>query len=574
MRKTNISYKMSIGLYFFFASLIIILLVTSAFYFFVKQKLYSEIMETFQSTVYLGAGGIDVEAFKHLREKVVDGEIGADETDAIERSSEYKIIYDYLNEIRNTKKNLFLFVYVLIPGPDDDHAKFLVDADVLSAKENQIPEDEISHFNLVYDISAQPVTKRALREHINIIDRNFVYDADYKANSMMGFAPIFDKKTGEFLGVLGADISDKNIAGFLQKILLISMIILIVALSFVILLSAILANSISRPIVHLSDTVKKYSTRDFSVRANFDTNIKEISNLIENFNLMAVTIQEYNAHMEKLNSAYERFVPLEFLTFLSKDDITQVQLGDQIQKDMVIMFSDIRSFSTLSESMTPKQTFDFLNSYLSRIGPIIRKNGGFVDKYMGDGIMAIFPGSPDDSINAAIEMRKELLAYNNERKQYGQIEIDAGIGIHTGTLMLGTIGEDKRMQGTVISDSVNLASRLESLTKEFKVSTLISKEVFNRLNFPDRYKHRFLGSTSIKGKTESVVVFEIYDADDDDLIQLKDKTNSDMQHALFLFNTNKISEAEALFMKIHSDFPSDKVTEQYIERCAGIQGKD
>ncbi|MBK7301040.1 MAG: adenylate/guanylate cyclase domain-containing protein [Moraxellaceae bacterium] len=141
---------------------------------------------------------------------------------------------------------------------------------------------------------------------------------------------------------------------------------------------------------------------------------------------------------------------------------------------------------------------------MQRIGPIIRQHNGFIDKYMGDGIMALFPRTPDDAILAAIEMRKKLIDYNIERVKWRQVEINTGIGIHVGTLMLGTIGEDKRMQGTVISDAVNLASRLESMTKDFGISILISKEVFNRLESPEKYKHRFLGNTNVKGKMESI----------------------------------------------------------------------
>ncbi|OHD38021.1 MAG: hypothetical protein A2015_15430 [Spirochaetes bacterium GWF1_31_7] len=566
----KISYKMNIGLYFFFSSLIIIMVVTAAFYYFVKQKLYSEIIQNFQSTVFLGASGIDTDAFKRLTEKINENKLTTDSIDSIEQSDDYKKIYNYLNEIRNTKKDLFIFVYTLIPGKDETMARFVVDADVLSLKKESAPDEDISHFGLDYDISSQPVTQKALKEKENCIETQFIYDKDYKVYSMMGFAPIFDKNTGEFLGILGADISNKNIAIFLRKILVICFVIMILAIFFVIVISAVLANSISKPIILLSDTVKRFSERDFEARADFQSNIKETANLIENFNLMAVTIQDYNTYMQDLNTSYERFVPLEFLTFLSKNDIMQVKLGDQIQKDMAIMFSDIRSFSTLSESMTPKQTFDFLNSYLQRIGPIIRKNGGFIDKYLGDGLMALFPKNPDDAIIASIEMRKELAQYNRERKAQGLFEINAGIGIHTGTLMLGIIGDEKRMQGTVISDSVNLAARLDTLTKDFGVSTLITKELFNRLNFPDKYKYRFLGNTLVKGKTESIVVFEIYDADTNELIELKDTTKSDLHNALYLFNIQKYDEAKTLFSKIHSVFPNDAVASLFIEKCSDM----
>jgi two-component system sensor histidine kinase ChiS len=103
--------------------------------------------------------------------------------------------------------------------------------------------------------------------------------------------------------------------------------------------------------------------------------------------------REFKTHLRlaKINNAYGRFVPLEFLEFLDRESIIDVQLGDQVQKEMTVLFSDIRSFTTLSEQMTPKETFDFINDYLQRVGPVIRDRHGFIDKYIGDAVMALFP---------------------------------------------------------------------------------------------------------------------------------------------------------------------------------------
>jgi two-component system sensor histidine kinase ChiS len=201
------------------------------------------------------------------------------------------------------------------------------------------------------------------------------------------------------------------------------------------------------------------------------------------------------------------------------------------------------------------------------IGPIIRQKEGFIDKYMGDGVMALFPKLPDDAIQAAIEMCKELACYNQNRANLGLVEIKSGIGIHMGTLMLGTIGEEKRMQGTVISDSVNLASRLESLTKDFGVSILISKEIFSRLEDPDRYKYRFLGNTNVKGKSESVAIFEIYDADPVDVMARKDLTKREFENAVYYFGIEDYSEAAAQFQNVLTHYPGDKASSLYLEKC-------
>ncbi len=144
---------------------------------------------------------------------------------------------------------------------------------------------------------------------------------------------------------------------------------------------------------------------------------------------------------QQLTAAYQRFVPPELLNLLDKKSILDIALGDQIQREMSILFSDIRSFTTLSEQMTPEDNFRFINSYLSKMGPLVHYHQGFIDKYMGDAIMALFDKEADHSVQAAIAMLQLLEKYNEERKQRGWIPIQIGIGINTGMMMLGTVGE-------------------------------------------------------------------------------------------------------------------------------------
>ncbi|MGB7440928.1 MAG: ATP-binding protein, partial [Coleofasciculaceae cyanobacterium] len=204
--------------------------------------------------------------------------------------------------------------------------------------------------------------------------------------------------------------------------------------------------------------------------------------------------------LSKINVAYRRFVPHEFLEFLDRESIVEVQLGDSVQKEMTIMFSDIRSFTSLSEKMSPQENFDFINEYLKKVSPVIRKNQGFIDKYIGDAIMALFPKTADDALQAAIEIQRQVSIYNSERQAISKPPIAIGIGLHTGSLMLGTIGDEQRMESTVIADAVNLASRFEGLTKVYGAAILISGETLSRLSTPEKYAHRFLGKVKVKGK--------------------------------------------------------------------------
>jgi two-component system sensor histidine kinase ChiS len=255
-------------------------------------------------------------------------------------------------------------------------------------------------------------------------------------------------------------------------------------------------------------------------------------------------------NLSKINIAYGRFVPHEFLRFLGHKSIVDVRLGDQVLKEMSIMFADIRDFTTLSEEMSPKENFDFINSYLSWVGPVIRQHNGFIDKYIGDAVMALFPETADQAVKAAIDMQKQLLLYNVKRQNSGYPTLAIGIGLHRGSLMLGTIGEERRMESTVIADAVNLASRLEDLTKVYGASILISGPTLFSLEDPTLYHYRFIGQVQVKGKKERVSVFEIFETDPPQLNALKQQTKTLFEQAVILYNSNQIASAYQIFKDI------------------------
>lgn len=280
---------------------------------------------------------------------------------------------------------------------------------------------------------------------------------------------------------------------------------------------------------------------------------------------------ETHLRLSKINAAYGRFVPHEFLRFLGHESIVDVRLGDQIQKEMTILFSDIRSFTTLSEGMSPQENFNFINSYLSRVSPVIRAHNGFIDKYIGDAVMALFPRSADDAVQGAIEMQKQVSLYNSHRQKQGYVPIAIGIGLHTGSLMLGTIGESERMESTVIADAVNLASRLEGLTKLYGVGILISEQTINYLEEPNNYKCRFLDRVMVKGKKASVSVFEIYDAEPESILELKQKTSAAFEEALKLYYQQEFASAQEIFQDVLQINSQDKAALLYIKRCETYQ---
>lgn len=275
--------------------------------------------------------------------------------------------------------------------------------------------------------------------------------------------------------------------------------------------------------------------------------------------------------LAKINEAYGRFVPHEFLKFLGHESIIDVKLGDHTQREMSILFADIRSFTTLSEGMSPQENFNFINEYLNRVSPVIRAHNGFIDKYIGDAIMALFYHSTDDALLGAIAMQKQVSLFNQEREKDGQKSISIGIGLHTGTLMLGTIGETRRMESTVISDAVNLASRLEGLTKVYGAGILISHQVLCCLDYLEEHNLRFLDRVMVKGKKTAVAIFEVYDGDIPEQKQFKMQTKQRFEVAVFLYYQQQFEEAKKIFQEILQVNSIDKAAMLYIKRCQKYQ---
>jgi adenylate cyclase len=273
-----------------------------------------------------------------------------------------------------------------------------------------------------------------------------------------------------------------------------------------------------------------------------------------------------------MNQAYERFVPYQFLQFLNKDSIVEVQLGDQVQQEMSVLFADIRDFTALSESMTPEDNFKFINAYLSRMEPAIAENNGFIDKYIGDAIMALFSGSADDAVKAGISMLQRLSDYNQHRQRHHHVPIQIGIGINTGSLMLGTVGGHNRMDSTAISDTVNVAARIETLTKEYQVSLLISNYTFLQLQNSTEYDIRVIDKVKVKGKSETVSIFEVFDADPLEVREGKSVTKQAFEAALLLYYKHRYTEAAQLFADCLRQNPMDGVAQVYLERCQRIGG--
>ncbi|MEM6344779.1 MAG: ATP-binding protein [Bacteroidota bacterium] len=272
-------------------------------------------------------------------------------------------------------------------------------------------------------------------------------------------------------------------------------------------------------------------------------------------------------NLHRIHHQTARFVPKEFLKVLGRDTVTELQLGDSTHKRVTVLFSDIRDYTVLAESLSPEDTFRFVNAFVGRMGPIIRDNHGFVQQYLGDGIMSLFQREPEDSLKAAIGMQQALNQYNESRKEKKRREIHIGIGMHTGPLIMGIIGDELRADTATISDTVNTASRMEGLCKYFGASIILSEGVHRQIKQPERYNFRWIGEVQVKGKKEPVGIYECLDGYAPELKARKMESAADFAQGVALFVKKDFETAVALFEKIYAQNPSDLAARNYLQRA-------
>lgn len=529
-----------------------------------EEKLFLELRKNVVNMTHMGVEIIDKAALERLKSELSDN-LSDQQREQIETSADYKRVSDQLNFIRDTQPDLIRYVYIVSPSHRDGYARYIVDADVLkdSSGENQ---DEISHFNLETDISEFPVMQQAMDQKASLIESEFTRDAAFGVNSISGYAPVMSADGQTLIGLLGLDMVDTEVQNALSAVLRQAIVAACLALIVSLMMAIVMGTVLTRGIIKLDNLVQSFAQKDFEARSSLRSN-DEVGRLGVSFNYMADIIQDYSARLEALVDAYGRFVPHDLLRLLDKDSILDVHLGDQTEKEMSVLFSDIRNFTSISERLTPQENFNFINNYLNRVGPHIRAHKGIIDKYIGDAVMALFPGSVDDALDAALKMLNVTNAYNTDPRNEGSPSVKIGIGLHVGKVMLGTIGETERMDGTVISDSVNLASRLEGMSKKYGSSVIISDAVVKKIGRKDKYLVRQVDKVSVAGKTDVISLYEVFN--EDDLLQrsLKASTLNSYNRALASFYDRDFQSAESIFSEIVANNENDLPARLYRDRA-------
>lgn len=271
----------------------------------------------------------------------------------------------------------------------------------------------------------------------------------------------------------------------------------------------------------------------------------------------------------RLHAAQNRFVPYQFLRSLDREDIVEVELGDHATKEVSVFFSDIRGFTSLTERLPAAESLAFVNSYFTAVEPAIQGNGGFVDTYLGDGIMALFDAAAsnaDDAVAGAVAMHRALDRFNADRALRGLAPVRTGVGINTGTVMLATLGGGRSLKCGVVGDPVNLAARVESLTRRYGVRVLLAESTVRRMRAPERYATRRVGRVRVVGREQAITLHEVIDAEAEATRQRRLESLATHEAAVDAFFAGDLAAARAGFARVREASPDDPIPAHFLGR--------
>lgn len=269
----------------------------------------------------------------------------------------------------------------------------------------------------------------------------------------------------------------------------------------------------------------------------------------------------------RLTEAHHRFVPHEFLQSLERADISDVKLGDSVELEMAVLFSDMRGFASHVEGHSPRENIRFINTYLGYMEPAIVSCHGFVDSYIGDAIMALFPRGAPDAVAGAVGMMRALDDLNAARAKEGRRPVRIGVGINQGRLTLGTIGGENRIKCGVIGDCVNVAARVESLTKSLGVPLLVTGEVIDALPPAAGHLVRQVDRVRVAGRDATVTLYEVFDHEPPQTRDRKQSVAARYASALDAYFAGRFAEAIADFEACAAALPDDAVVARHLERA-------
>lgn len=411
----------------------------------------------------------------------------------------YLQIKKQLQKVRDVNRRGFMYIgylYTLRPNPKNpQEIIYLVDAEEDPKKMSYVGEVEVN---------------ACISDLVHYLDKLFSegeFISDQYGGWMSAYAPVFDAQ-GNYVATVGVDLSISTY----QKDLLWFLELFVYTIAGALVLSVVgahfLSKHIGKSLNSLHKAVLVIGQGNLDARADLHTH-DEFEELANEINEMAKGLKE----RERLKLHFTRYVSQYVMEkILSAETVAKLE-GER--RKITVLFSDVREFTHLAERLAPEEVVSLLNEYFKAMIDIIFKHHGTLDKFMGDGLMVEFGAPLDDAlqernaVDAAIAMQKEMVSLGVQWKSQGKPSLKIGIGIHTGQAIVGNIGSEVRMEYTAIGDTVNVAARLEQMTKAIDVPILISEATHAAVK--DHFTFKNLGSKTLPGREVPITVYSVLD---------------------------------------------------------------
>lgn len=317
-----------------------------------------------------------------------------------------------------------------------------------------------------------------------------------------------------------------------------------------------------KPIKKIEKAVSRLSDGEIKDEIQIGGN-KQFEGIEHGLNKINDVYKEKENLIKKTNLEYEKYVPKQFLKFLGKNSILELELGNQVQKEVTTMFCDIRNSTATSSTLSLEDNFNYINSYLKVVSPLVRKHGGFVDKYLGDGILAVFMKA-ENAMECAVQIVKAIEQKN--KSSVATPSMDVGISLNTGEVVFGVVGEEERKSPTIISDTVNLASKMENINKFFHTKIIFSKRTLNSLRNEYPLSYRFIGTLTLEDK-DYLSMFECLDSYDKKTREKLESVKVTFEQGVRYYNLGKYHNAKENFQLVLKRAREDKVAYMYYNKC-------
>ena len=326
---------------------------------------------------------------------------------------------------------------------------------------------------------------------------------------------------------------------------------------------------LANPVKKIEKATKRLSFGELKDKITIGGN-KQFLEIENSLNKINENYKKKDDFIKQTNLEYEKFVPKQLVKFLGKKNVLELEIGSQVKKTATILFCNLRNSQIISGTLSLEENFNYINSYLNVVSPIIRKNGGFVDRYQEDGIVAVFV-SAKNAVLCGIQIVKTINQKNLEEKNLPSL--DVGIGIHTDEMIFGVVGDETRKTPTIVSNSANILSKMDEVNKMYGCIMIMSKETLNELPTNFNFMYRYLGNLNIEENSDVISMFECIDVYPRQKREKLNKYRNEFENGVREFINGKFNVAKDIFEKVYTKEKDDKVCYIYYNKCVENMGR-